>query len=266
MSAGYLEKILDHKKAELANAKSGRSIDQLRNSPLYGRLTFSLRAALRASTPGVIAEVKKASPSKGVIRADFDHRAVAREYARAGAAAISVLTDEHFFQGSLSYLEDIRKEVDLPLLRKDFIIDSFQLHEARAAGADAVLLIAAALELAQMKDLRWEAAEMGLECLIEVHTAEEIESLDVEFSDIVGINNRNLQTFETDLSVSRRLRSLLPGHVTVVSESGIRTAHDIRTLVRSGIDAVLIGETLMRAPSPGKALSLLLAEVTDAKN
>jgi indole-3-glycerol phosphate synthase len=207
----------------------------------------------------VIAELKKASPSRGTIREHFDPAAIAREYVEAGAHALSVLTDVHFFQGTIRTLELIREHTPVPLLRKDFIIDEYQLHEAKAFGADAVLLIAAALPAERLRALHAAAGELGLECLVEVHSEEEIASLDLSQVRCVGINNRDLATFDTDIRTSLRLRPLLPDSVTVVSESGIGTPQDIAALGRCGIHAVLVGETFMRAEHPGDALKSFLA-------
>jgi indole-3-glycerol phosphate synthase len=170
------------------------------------------------------------------------------------------LTDRKFFQGSLSYIDNMRDVVSIPILRKDFIIDSYQLYESRVYGADVILLIAAALDKSRLKDLYEEAGELGLECLIEVHNEEELRSLTMRDIKLLGINNRDLTTFETDLETSLRLKKLVPSDVIVVSESGINTRADIDRLLDSGIRAMLIGESLMRAKSPGKALAELLAK------
>jgi len=205
--------------------------------------------------------MKKASPSKGIIREPFDPTAIACGYVGAGASALSVLTDVRFFQGSLATLTLVRSLVSVPLLRKDFILDPYQLAEAKAYGADAVLLIAAAIEPARLLDLQHEAAALGLECLVEVHTEEEIASLDQGKCRIIGINNRDLATFTADLSVSLKLRPLIDRDIVVVSESGISTADDLRRLIAADIHAVLIGEAFMRKERPGEALAQLLGEV-----
>jgi indole-3-glycerol phosphate synthase len=254
-----LQTILAEKREEVLRRKSDVPLATLCGKPLYSRTPYSLAGSLKAHSPAVIAEVKKASPSKGVLRPDFDPVAIAREYASGGACALSVLTDEKFFQGRLEYLESIRRVVDLPLLRKDFILDPYQLHESKSAGADAVLLIVAALELNQLIELHAEARSLGLECLVEVHSEKEIEDIDGLSGLIVGINNRDLNTFETDLGVSMRIRPKLPAGVTCVSESGISSGDDLMVLARAGINAVLIGEMFMRAPSPGRALAEFLS-------
>lgn len=217
-------------------------------------------AAALAGKSGVrvIAEAKKASPSKGIIRPDFDPAAIARSYAAGGAAAMSVLTDEVFFQGALSYLELVRTAVDLPVLRKEFIIHEVQIREAHAWGADAILLIAAILDVAQMRDFRQQAEECGMDVLVEVHDEPELEQALQAGSRLVGINNRNLQTFAVDLATTFRLAKEIPADIPVVSESGIRNRDDMLRLADAGIHVALIGETLMRAADPGKALQEIL--------
>jgi indole-3-glycerol phosphate synthase len=218
-----------------------------------------------ASGPAVIAELKKASPSKGLIRPDFDPAVLAAGVARGGAAALSVLTDEPFFQGSLHNLEVASQSCNLPCLRKDFIVDEFQLLEARAHRADAILLIAAALNDLELRHLASQAHALQLDVLCEVHTAGELERvLDLD-CDAVGVNNRDLKTFEVRLEVSLDLAQLLPGAAVRVSESGIETAEDMNRLRAAGFHAFLIGESLMRKTDPGTALeNLLLAAVERA--
>jgi indole-3-glycerol phosphate synthase len=208
----------------------------------------------------IIAEVKKASPSKGLIRPDFCPADIARAYQSSGAAAISVLTDEKYFQGSLNYLKAIRVAVSLPILRKDFIIDPYQIFEARAAGADAVLLIAAALPPGLLRKLKGVADELGMASLVEAHTAEELDEALLAKARIVGINNRNLQTFETSLNTTLRLAAKVPPGVTLVSESGIFTRDDVLKVKSAGVRAVLVGESLMRQPNPGDGVRMLLGE------
>jgi indole-3-glycerol phosphate synthase len=204
----------------------------------------------------VIAEVKRASPSKGAIRANLDPAALAASYAAAGAAALSVLTDGPFFQGSLADLEAARTAVRLPVLRKDFVIDPLQVLEARAAGADAVLLIVAALEEARLRELLAVAREQGMEALVEVHSRAELERALGAGAGIVGINNRDLRTFRTDIEVTRQLLAYTGGR-TIVSESGIDEAATVRSLEAAGVHAFLVGEALLRAPDPGEALRKL---------
>ncbi len=213
--------------------------------------------------PRIIAELKKASPSRGVIRRDFGVISLARELAAAGAAALSVLTEPRYFQGSPEYLRAAAGNVAIPVLRKDFIIDEYQLYEARAWGASAVLLIAAALPPAEFARLQRIARELGLDVLAEVHNEIELEMVLDLGADIVGVNSRNLKTFEIDAALARRLLSQLPPQVIRVAESGVRTAEDIRRLQEAGADAFLVGETLMRAASPGRALARLLGNAGD---
>ena len=253
-----LESILENTRNETARAKHTMPIERLKGMPGYSRKCLSLKRALLASDPAIIAEVKKASPSKGIIREDFDHRIIARAYTEAGACALSVLTDKVYFQGNIQYIADIRKDISIPILRKDFIIDFYQLAEAKAFGADAVLLIAAALEKNQLRALHAEAEGLGLECLVEVHSEQELESLDIPAVKIIGINNRNLADFSVDIATSIRLAELIPSGITIVSESGISSRGDIDLLMQNGIDAVLVGESLMRAVNPGDALRELL--------
>ena len=215
-------------------------------------------SALRGATMRVIAEVKRASPSKGPIRLDLDAAALAREYATAGAAAISVLTQEEGFRGSLDDLAAVRKAVELPVLRKDFIVEVYQAYEARAYGADAILLIVAALSPDQLKDLLALAHTVGLAVLAESHGEREVEEAVAAGAQVVGINNRNLKDFTVDIETTLRLRPLIPAGVVTVSESGIRTASDVRRLRDAGVDAVLVGESLVASDNPGAKLRELL--------
>jgi indole-3-glycerol phosphate synthase len=215
------------------------------------------RALVEYPGVSVIAEVKKASPSKGVICADFQPVAIAKNYQRNGAQAISVLTDADFFQGQLLYLMQVRESVVLPVLRKDFTIDELQIEEAKAHGADAILLIAAILDDRQLQDYQICAREMGLDVLVEVHDEMETERAVEAGSDLIGINNRNLKDFSMDLATTFRLKKLIPDHIPVVSESGLKTAEDFRRLREAGIAAALVGETLMRAGAGSPLLASL---------
>ena len=228
-------------------------------------------AALRrqaAKGPAVIAEIKKASPSKGLIRADFDVEWLARRYRAGGAAALSVLTDETYFQGSLRNLELVSAAVKLPCLRKDFTVDEYQIVEARAHRADAILLIAAALTDAELKRFALTANGFSLDVLVEVHTADELDrvlsALGETGADAIGVNNRDLKTFDVSLETSLRLVNQIPAAVVRVAESGISTAENLTQLRTAGFDAFLIGESLMRQPDPGAALAELLAATVDA--
>jgi len=204
-----------------------------------------------AGSIGLIAEVKKASPSKGIIRADFDPVAIARTYAKHGAACISVLTDEHFFQGHLDFLRQIRSAVDVPLLRKEFVLDAYQVYEARAAGADAVLLIAECLDGETLQELHQSIESLGMTALVELYDADNIDKVMACNPKLVGVNNRDLNTFEVDLGHSVRVKNQLPESVTFVSESGIFTNSDVVMLKQNGVDAMLVGESLMRSDDIG---------------
>ncbi len=218
------------------------------------------KKALLSRSPAIIAEIKKASPSAGVIRRDFEPVNIAREYQASGAAALSVITEVSHFQGGLEILATLRWEAGLPLLRKDFIIDPYQILEGRRAGADAVLLIAALLDADRLKNLRLEAERLGMDALIEVHNEAELRlALDAGAS-LIGVNNRDLRTFEVSLDVSLRLALMLPKNAVAVAESGIRSSEDIRRLSSAGYRGFLVGEHLMRSPSPGLALKKLLGK------
>jgi indole-3-glycerol phosphate synthase len=206
----------------------------------------------------VIAEIKRASPSAGPIRPGAVPAEIAREYADSGATAISVLTDERYFDGRLSFLEEVRGAVDLPAMRKDFLIDPYQLLEARAAGADAVLLIVAALDDAVLTEMIAGASGLGMDALVETHSEDEVARALAAGATLIGVNHRNLATFEIDMSLTARIRPQIPDEVILVAESGIRGPEDVRALGEAGADAVLVGESLMRADSPGAALRSLL--------
>jgi indole-3-glycerol phosphate synthase len=218
-------------------------------------------AILNARRPAVIAEIKKVSPSAGVLNARVHPREVASGYRNAGASAISVLTDRRFFGGSAADLSAVRRAVDLPLLRKDFIIDEIQVYETRSIGADAILLIAGVMEPGRLKDLHALASEIGLECLVEVHEPSELDALDFGSVRTVGINNRDLRDFTVDLGVTGRIAGLLPHGVVAVSESGLRSADDVRTVAGAGVHAVLMGEYFMRSGDPARRLGCLLDEL-----
>lgn len=252
-----LEEIVQTKRQELAGRKARTSLDQLkeiittlgRPRNFFHALTQTPRKAMN-----VIAEVKKASPSAGVIRPDFDPVQIARTYAQAGADALSVLTDETYFQGKIEYIHAVRDAVKLPVLRKDFIIDPYQVYESRAAGADAILLIAECLETSEMIDLQILATELNLTCLIEVHDLDNLMRVRdhvIGFPhrsySLLGINNRDLRTFKVDLGTTLRMADLVEDRSVLVSESGIQTRDDVRKLHGSGVRAVLVGETLMRS-------------------
>lgn len=246
-----LGEIIAHKREETARRKELLPTDELREQPSRRGEPRSFRKALRAPGPSLIAEIKKSSPSAGLIRADFDPARLAKLYQEAGASALSVLTDEHYFQGKLEYLAVARNASSLPILRKDFIINTYQVIEAARAGADAVLLIVAALDNPKLRDLRETAEGEGLDALVEVHNEPELERALKSGADIIGINNRNLKTLAVDLTVTERLSASLSvrdrEQLLLVGESGISSTEDLRRLLNAGVDAVLIGETFMRA-------------------
>jgi indole-3-glycerol phosphate synthase len=242
-----LAEICETKRGEIAAAKSRVSEDDLRVRLTDVAPPRDFLAALRASSGiGLIAEVKKASPSAGLIRKDFDPVKIAKIYESAGAACISCLTDEPYFKGKLAYLTDIRSSVSIPIMRKDFILDRYQVTEARAAGADCILLIAECLDDCTMRDLYFYASELGMECLVEVYEPENLDRVLKLEAPLVGINNRNLKTFVTDLKHSTDLAARVPDNVYLVSESGIRQRSDVDHLLRCGVRGILVGETLMR--------------------
>ena len=256
-----LDHILAHKVEEItersARVPMTELVARVADLPDTRGFAAAIEAKIEAGLPAVIAEVKKASPSKGVIRVDFDPAAIAQSYERAGAACLSVLTDADFFQGSEAYLREARAACALPVLRKDFTIDPYQVYEARAMGADCILLIVAALDDEALLELSLLAAELDLDVLVEVHDEEELErALEVP-APLIGVNNRNLRTFEVSLDTSLKLRERAPADRLLVSESGIATIEDIARLRGAGIDAFLVGETFMRAADPGMALKQL---------
>ncbi len=262
--APILETILAATRATVAAAKVRVPVAELEVMAAHHH-PRGWAAALRrraATGPAIIAEIKKASPSKGLIRADFDVEWLAQRYEAGGAAALSVLTDEPFFQGSLRNLALASAAADLPCLRKDFTVDAYQVLEARAHHGDAILLIAAALTNAGMQQLSRTARSVALDVLVEVHTADELarvlDCLGTTGADAIGVNNRNLKTFEVNLETSLKLAEQIPAGVVRVAESGISTPHDLARLRAAGFDAFLIGESLMRQPDPGAALAALL--------
>jgi indole-3-glycerol phosphate synthase len=215
----------------------------------------AIRAKISSGLPAVIAEIKKASPSKGVIRADFHPAEIAQSYAKNGAACLSVLTDEQFFQGSAEYLKQARAACELPVLRKDFIVDEYQILDARAMGADAILLIASALTLSQMKKFEKLAQQLGMAVLVEVHDGDELEIALQLSTPLIGINNRNLRTFEVSLQTTLELLSQIPQDRIVVTESGIFTAEDVKLMRNNQVHTFLVGEAFMRANDPGIELA-----------
>jgi indole-3-glycerol phosphate synthase len=254
-----LNKILDTKVLEIAASKTKiseetmKSLAEAQNDPRD--FVGSIHNKVMAKQPAVIAEIKKASPSKGVIRADFNPAEIAKSYEKAGAACLSVLTDVDYFQGSAEYLKQARAACKLPVLRKDFMIDPYQVFEARAMGADCILLIVAALEVQQMRLLEDTAHELGMAVLVEVHDADELElALQLE-TPLVGINNRNLRTFDVTLQTTLDLLKVLPEDRFVVTESGIFTPEDVKLMIDHDVNAFLVGEAFMRQPDPGAELA-----------
>ncbi len=255
-----LDEIIAHKKEELAETKRRAPLGDIKNRIADAGPVRGFGKALAGTDIRLIAEVKKASPSKGVIREDFEPLGIARVYEGAGAACLSVLTESRYFQGKLEYLGAIRKAVGLPLLRKDFIIDEYQIFEARTAGADAILLIAACLERRQIEDLSGIARGIGLDVLVESHTYKELDKALLAGTTLVGINNRDLATFSVSLQTTLDLLKDIPDDRTVVSESGIRTRDDVKTLEQARVDAILVGESLMREKDVGKKVKELLGK------
>ena len=259
-----LDEIVKKRKEQLQREKQRYSLDEMKlaaQGHLRDRTPLSLAHALKNNRLSCICEVKKASPSKGLIRADFHPGDIAAEYEAAGADAISCLTEEHYFQGSSKYLAQIRDKVKLPILRKDFIFDEYQIFEAAAIGADAVLLIAAILDDKAYGELFRLASELGLSVLNEVHNVSEMQRITKFYPEIIGVNNRDLTTFEVDLSTAGRLRPYADKEAVFVSESGIRNNDDMKRVRSAGADAVLIGETLMRSDDIAGELTKLREDV-----
>ena len=253
-----LDRIIKTKRREVDHLKESTSLEALKKAVRDLPYPRDFRKAISCRDCSIIAEVKKSSPSKGRIREDFDPIKIASIYEANGAAAISVLTDEEFFEGKNSYLSEIKETVSLPLLRKEFIIDPYQIYETRIIGGDAILFIAGLLEEKTLRQFIDLAESIGLSPLVEVHSREELDRALAAGAGIVGINNRNLKTFSTDLTTSLDLAPSIPGDRIVISESGIHTREDIATLMKKGIHAFLIGEALMKAPDIGKELRGLL--------
>jgi len=254
-----LSRIIESRWAEVARRRRIMPETVLRIAAGKADAPRDFAGALVRDEVNVIAEIKKASPSAGVLRREFEPVSLARAFEQSGAAALSVLTEEENFQGALAHLRDARAAVSLPVLRKDFIVDPWQVWEARAANADSFLLIAAALDDAALAGLLNLGRELGMEALVEVHTAEELERVLAAGARILGVNNRNLHTLEVRVETSLELAGMIPEDCVAVSESGLRSAEDLRKLSAAGFDAFLIGESLMREPDPGAALKRLIA-------
>ena len=263
-----LEKIVATKKIEIANVSKQISLSNQREialennqSPALKPRGFinSIHQKIASGQAGVITEIKKASPSKGILRENFNPAEIAYSYEKHGAACLSVLTDIDYFQGCNAYLQEARAACAIPVLRKDFTIDPYQIYEARAIGADAILLIVACLELNQMKELEACAHELGLDVLVEVHSAPELEQALELKTPLLGINNRNLKTFEVSLQTTLALISMVPNNITLVTESGILNRSDVQLMRANQVNAFLVGEAFMRASDPGVALSELFS-------
>ncbi|RUR12076.1 indole-3-glycerol phosphate synthase TrpC [Legionella sp. km772] len=252
-----LDRIAKHKNQEVNLAKKNKPLTALNQQKTEPTRNFS-QALKDTSTPSIIAEIKKASPSKGIIREDFNVGEIAKIYAQHGARCLSVLTDQEFFQGHPDYLAQAKKECRLPVLRKDFIIDSYQIHESRALGADCILLIVAMLDDSQLLDFCQLAQELNMAVLVESHTKEELQRALKLPTTLVGINNRSLHTFHTDIQLSVELKDLIPEDKLIITESGIRTREDVLFMQEQGINTFLIGEHLMKARNIGAALDSLM--------
>jgi len=255
-----LDKIIAQKREEVEQRKKEATITYLQQLIAQQKPVLDLTLALKDEHIRMIAEVKQASPSRGMLSPNFNPIELAQTYAEGGAAAISVLTEANYFMGSIEHLAAIKKVVDLPLLRKDFIFDSYQVYESRAYGADALLLIAAILSQEQLKELILLSHSLGLKCLVEVHSKGEVERAVLSEAEIIGINNRDLNTFTVDITTTRRLRPLIPQEKIVVSESGIKSKGDIEKLGKWGVDAVLVGEALVTAGDVRAKMKELIGE------
>jgi indole-3-glycerol phosphate synthase len=259
MTETILDEIVRWKRDEVAQRKQARPVEDVRDQVTLAPAPRDLAMALRRPGVSLIAEVKRASPSKGLLRPDFDPVALALAYQANGAAAISVLTDQHYFQGHLDHLRAVRQNVGLPVLRKDFVLGPYQVYEARAAGADAVLLIVAVLGDDDLQELYRLVRALGMAALIEVHNEHELERALGVVPRIIGINNRDLRTFRVDLGTTARLRALIPADVVLVAESGVHTPADVARLADIGADAMLVGESLVRADDVGAKVRELVA-------
>ena len=249
----YLDKIMAWKRQELPKQKRERPVSALRAQAALMAKPLDFTAALRRTSgpPRLIAEIKRASPSKGLLRHDFDPTTLAKSYVNNGASAISVLTDKRFFQGNIEHLMAAKAEVEIPILRKDFIFDPYQVIEARVAGADALLLIVAVLSDHQISTLLEETERLGMTALVEVHNEDEIGRALQTGAKVIGVNNRDLADFSVDLETSARLRPLVPPEIVFVSESGFRSAADVRRVAQMGVDAILVGEAIVKAKDVG---------------
>ena len=254
----FLEEILSLKREEIFLEERRNPLDSIKRSKGKKFSSKSLKKKLKKKGISVIAEVKKGSPSRGVILEDYFPENIARSYERNGASAISVLTEKNFFLGDDLHLSSIKRLVDLPVLRKDFIISEYQIYQSKKIGADAVLLIARCLERDELEKFIKVAKSINIECVVEIHDEDDLEKIEGLKIDIIGINNRDLKTFDVSLETSFRLKDLLPSNSLVISESGIKTSKDICSLNEKGFNGILIGEVLLKSPSPGEKLMELL--------
>ena len=254
----FLEKLLENKKRQLNHKKKTVSLRDLQSEVSNLSPTRDFKAALAKPDLSLIAEVKKASPSKGIIREDFNPVEIARIYETSGASAVSVLTEEKYFLGGFDHLEAVKQAISLPVLCKDFIFDPYQVYEARVRGADAILLIKAIMDKKDLVDLYDLAQDLSLDCLAEVHAEDELDQVLAAEAEIIGINNRDLNTFEVDISTTPKLAKKIPEDKIIVSESGIHTHQDVEALKKTGVDAILVGESLLRAPDIGTKIRELL--------
>lgn len=255
-----LDQIVQRKKEEIEFSKSKISVQQLKDSAFFGRKTYSLKESLKTNS-GIIAEFKRKSPSKGIINDNVSPLEVTSAYEKSGASAISVLTDRDFFGGSPKDINQIRQQTSIPILRKDFMIDSYQFYEAKNMGADVVLLIAACLSVSQVDEFTDLAHQLGLEVLLEIHTEEELQHYNKNI-DLVGINNRNLKNFRVDLEHSIQLKNLLPKETLSIAESGIYSVEDFMYLKEKGFNGFLMGEYFMKNENPGNAFREFVLNVT----
>jgi len=254
----FLEQITEVKKEEVSKLKKLFTLSSFETMECFEKDTISFIQQLQHNNfLSIIAEIKKASPSIGLIRENFDHLSLAETYLKNGADAISVLTDEHFFKGSNNYLQEISKIATVPILRKDFIIDEFQVYESKAIGTDIILLISEMLSKNQINELTQVANELGMEVLLEFHSVYQLSKIDLTINKLIGINNRDLKTFETNLSSTLSITDKLPPEIFIVSESGIKKKEDIRELKSANVNAILVGELLMNADNTGNALTEL---------
>lgn len=254
-----LNKIIEQKKIEVAEAKKKVSLEELQDAELFNRKTFSLKESVKSGS-GIISEFKRKSPSKGIINDQADVLQVTQSYEKFGASGISILTDKEFFGGNLEDILKVRSKISIPILRKDFMIDKYQFYEAKANGADVILLIASCLSPTQVQEFTGLSHELGLEVLLEIHTEEELKYFNKNI-DLVGINNRNLKDFKVDLQHSVNLKNLLPKETLSVAESGIYSIEDFRFLKDKGFDGFLMGEYFMRNKNPGNAFEDFIVEV-----